>query len=260
MTVVELARMGGRASARARRTARRMRILEWAPVAAPAKPIPVNPGNDEKVNNMNCVKNIRAYLAAKALAVKSLTASLALVTIVAHGTITPGFSDRLGWTNSISQNVSYRVYAGPSNGVWTVTNNLPMGPVGPAGISSYILTNFQYGNWWFQVRSVATNGTLSDPTPAIQWTNNPEPPTGLEIKSSTNAMIEIWIPLPTGIATVESADNALFDGSSPFTSIKNLSSQPAKQLGMRVSTDDPRKFYRALIPAAMLKVGKPPTP
>lgn len=158
----------------------------------------------------------------------------------AIATIVPGQPDRLVWNPSPSTAVSYQVLRGPASNSVTATNM-----VGPA--TNYTILGVDFGSWWFAVRAVSTNGVFSDPTPSIPWTNNPDAPAGLRIQSSTNASILLWVPLPSGIAIVESAIDPA--GSwDPFVQVKNLSVTPARELGVRVFADDPRRFYRVPFP------------
>ena len=211
------------------------------------------PTDDRKENNRRFAENCRKYVARKHGMAALLL--LWLCCFPAGGTIVPDRPDQLRWTNSVMPGVSYLVFRGPTNGLWIATNPAPAGAAGPLTVSLYPLTNIALGRWWFQVTAVS-NGVQSDPTPAIQWTNAPDPPTGLSIESSSNGSAILWVPLPFGTALVESSADVI--AWSPFLSLKNLSIDPAREIGVRVLESDPRKFYRAVPPPAPIRL--PPTP
>jgi hypothetical protein len=207
---------------------------------------------DEKTNEKNTKLNIRRFMRKRFLFPVSLVFLLNCILPI-QATISPGFPDRLVWTpSSPTENVTYQVLRGPSSNSFTVTN-----AVGPA--TNYTILNVDFGLWWFAVRAVSTNGVFSNPTPSIQWTNLPDPPVGLGIESTSQGTADIWLPFPYSSGIVESAPDpaGLW---SPFFQMKNLSAEPARSVGLRISTTDPRKSFRVQPPLIPLSVRNPPSP
>lgn len=198
-------------------------------------------------NEHNTVMNIKQWMKRR-YGVAALLTLLWSLPVLA--TIVPGVPDKLIWNRSSTPGVTYLVFRGPTNGTWIATNAVTS--------TNFWLTNITFGNWTFVVRAVSTNGVQSDSSPSIVWTNNPDAPTGLTIEPTSNSSAVLWVPLPFGTAIVESSPDVV--NWTPFISLKNLSVDPTRELGIRVQESDPRKFYRPLVPATQLLIRTPPTP
>ena len=205
---------------------------------------------DAKVNEENTVKNLRSYILSHPC--KAIVLLLVFFSLNAPATISPGFPDKLVWNPSPTTNVTYQILRGTGTNTWTATNSV--------GTNLFlVLTNIDFGTWWFAARAVSTNGVFSDRTPSIPWTNAPDPPVGLGIQSTSSGTADIWLPFPYSSGIVESAPDP--DGLwTPFFQMKNLSADPAKAVGLRIGTMDPRKNFRVTPPALPAGIRKPPSP